>query len=75
MSEEVVVMSNATWSVFAELMISMASEKASPVNYILSLKSIEVIIDESIPEGMTEVWNKKSYYEYLNRSGGKSVDE
>lgn len=69
-AENVIIMNSETWDAFEKIMFEIASESETPLKYLMGLRSnVELIIDNSIPKGVSELWNKKAYQEYLNGEG------
>lgn len=62
--ESVIVMNTNTWALFSEYAIETASLQTDPIGYLGKFSGLDVVIDEDIPDGMTEIWDKDSYEEF-----------
>lgn len=64
-NEELFVMSDATWNNLKEKEYEFANTQPDPIKYIKSLASLNVSIDNSLPFGMIEFWNKHDYEDFI----------
>lgn len=62
--KSVIVMNSSTYEEFMERCYEKASKLENPIDYILNTSSIDVVIDEEIPNGISEIWDKDVYEKY-----------
>lgn len=63
--ESLFVMNEATWEAFKEREYEFANTQPDPIEYIKSLASLDVSIDNDLPFGVVELWNKHDYEDFM----------
>ncbi|UGO46315.1 hypothetical protein PQE74_gp215 [Bacillus phage vB_BanS_Chewbecca] len=60
-NDNVIVMNSKTWEVMKKNTIEVAEKQSDPIGFIGRLSGLDIIIDEDVADGMTEVWDKGVY--------------
>jgi hypothetical protein len=74
-ANSVVLMNSNTYELFLKTAKETASKKPDPIAYIATFHAIDIRVDDTLKDGMTEIWDEKTYEEYLNRNGGSSDEK
>lgn len=59
--ESIIVMNRKTWELFRENALETASLQDNPIKYIEEFSDLDVIIDESVADNITEIWYRENY--------------
>ena len=59
--ESIIVMNRKTWELFRENALETASLQDNPLKYIEEFSDLDVIIDESVADNITEIWYRENY--------------
>ena len=59
--ESIIVMNSKTWELFRENALETASLQDNPLKHIEEFSDLDVIIDESVPNNITETWYRENY--------------
>lgn len=62
--ETIIVMNKFTWELLLEATMKDASKKEDPILYMSLFGSLDIVIDESVADNFTEVWEKDKYEKY-----------
>lgn len=58
---DVIVMNSKTWELMKENTIEVAEKQDDPIGFIGRLNGLAIVIDETVADGMTEIWDKGVY--------------
>lgn len=65
-STSVLVMNEKTLRDFLDIEYDYARKLEKPIKYILSLAKLDMIVDNSLPEGVIEQWASiEEYYDFI----------
>jgi hypothetical protein len=59
--ESIIVMNNKTWELFRDNALDTASLQDDPIEYLAKFNGLDVVIDEAVQDGITEVWYRDVY--------------
>lgn len=62
---QVIVMNEKTWEEIRTTIIDSAHGIPDPIGYLASYYEMKVVIDNDIENDMTEIWDIKTYNEYM----------
>ncbi len=72
--EDTMVMNEYTYGKLKEKIFELAPSKEDPIGFVGTLASMNIIIDNTVHDGVTEFWNREVYYAY-KEAMGESLDE
>lgn len=64
MEEFVLVMHEDTWEAVKDEAFESASKQPDPIKYLKKLGEVDIVIDNALKYGITEMWEKDKYYEF-----------
>lgn len=70
----VILMNSETWENIKEIIVNKVIKGEEPIGYLDRLNEMEIIIDEDIPTGHVEIYDKE-IYEMIEEKGKGVVDE
>jgi len=65
MREIIFVMSNDSWEWIKEKEYEFANTQPDPIQYLKEVSSLNVVIDNGLPFGIVETWDKENYDKYI----------
>lgn len=54
-------MNSKTWELFRENALETASLQDDPIGYLARFNGLDVVVDENVPDNITEVWYRDAY--------------
>lgn len=69
-------MNNNTWEMFRENAMETASLQDDPIEYLKKFNDLDVEIEDSLPDMITEIWYRDEYamYKYLEKNNPERLD-
>lgn len=70
-------MNNKTWELFRDNALETASLQDDPIGYLAKFNGLDVIVDEAVADGITEVWYRDVYefHKELERIKAEQIKE
>lgn len=62
-------MNSKSYKEYEEVTMKKALKQKDPIKFIRDFHEIEVVIDDEVPDNITEVWTKERYEEYKKQKG------
>lgn len=54
-------MNSKTWELFRDNAMETASLQDDPIEYLAKYNGLDIVVDEAVPNGITEVWYRDAY--------------
>jgi len=67
--EDTIVMNKKTYEKLKEQVFDLAPAQKDPIGFIGKVNALHVIIDNTVKDGVTELWNREVYYAYKEAMG------